>query len=329
MIKKFIITVIASLFIFVGCSTKNNEATEEKKQNKLSTSYKDNTITDKKIAFLGKSYSNSKYAFLGNLLFFPNPNNNDILSVSDIAEDATYIDTTSIIDNFNYNTNAIATDGNNIFFSSISTEKGLYKLDYQKKEITNLTPDSALEIVYYDNNLYYISSNDKYIYSYSIKDKEKKLLSSSKSSNLLINNHSIYYKNLSDNSKLYCLTTNNNNNFRIIDSSVDSFLIHNDEILFSNSNDNNYLYSLNPSTFESKKILDIGVSKLKQDDNKMYSINSEDPNFLYELILNNETNKFEAKEIFPHFTNDYYTSEKGLFIEAAHSLDNINILKYN
>lgn len=30
MIKKFILPVIASLFIFVGCSIKNNEATEEK-----------------------------------------------------------------------------------------------------------------------------------------------------------------------------------------------------------------------------------------------------------------------------------------------------------
>lgn len=329
MIKKFILPVIASLFIFVGCSIKNNEATEEKKQSKLSTSYKDNTITNKKIAFLGESYSNSKYIFLGNLLFFPNPNNNDILSISKITEDATYIDTSSIIDSFNYNTNAIATDGNNIFFSSSSTKKGLYKLDYQKKEITNLIQDSALEIVYYDNKLYYINSKDKYIYSYSIKDKEIKLLSSSKASNLLINNNSIYYKNLSDNSKLYCLTINNKDNFKLIDSSVDSFVIHNDEILFSNSKDNNYLYSLNSSTFESKKVLDIGVSNLKQDNNKIYCINSEDPNFLYELIPNNETNKFEAKKIFPNFANNYYTSEKGIFIETTHNLGTINILKYN
>ncbi len=101
--------------------------------------------------------------------------------------------------------------------------------------------------------MYYISSEDKYIYSYSIKDKEIKLLSSSKASNLLINNNSIYYKNLSDNSKLYCLTINNKDNFKLMDSSVDSFVIHNDEMLFSNSKDNNYLYSLNSSTFESKK----------------------------------------------------------------------------
>ena len=73
----------------------------------------------------------------------------------------------------------------------------------------------------------------------------------------------------------------------------------------------------------------MGVSKLKQDNNKIYSINSEDPNFLYELIPSNETNKFEAKKICPNFANDYYTSEKGLFIEATHNLNNINILKYN
>ena len=56
---------------------------------------------------------------------------------------------------------------------------------------------------------------------------------------------------------------------------------------------------------------------------------SEYPNFLYELIPNNETNKFEAKKIFPNFANNYYTSEKGIFIETTHNLGNINILKYN
>ncbi len=329
MIKKFTLPIIASLFLLVSCTTENNEAIEEKKQTKLSTSYKENNINDKKIAFLGKSYSSNKYTFLGNLLFFPNPNNNERLSVSDISDDATSIQDNSIIDSFNYNVNSITSDGNNIYFSSISTDKGLYKLDYQKKEVTNITTDSALEMVYYENRIYYISSNDNNIYTYSIKDKGKKLLTNSKSSNIIIDNNSIFYKNLSDNSKLYCLTTDGNSNFKIMDYPVDSFVIHDNEILFSNPNDDNYLYSLNSSTFETKKVLDMKVSKLKQTDDNIYFINNEDPNSLYQLTQNDETNKFEATQIFPDFINDYYPSEKGLFIEAAHNLDNIHIIKYN
>lgn len=329
MIKKFILPIIASSLLLVSCTTKSNEAIEEKKQTNLTTSYKDNIITNKKIAFLGKSHSNNKYIFLGNLLFFPNPSNNERLSVAEVSKDSTNIPDDSIIDSFNYNVNSIVTDTNNIYFSSSSIDKGIFKLDYQTKEITNIINDSALEMVYYEGKLYYISSIDNNIYIYSIKEKERKLLSSSKASNLIINNNSIFYKNLNDRAKLYCLTIDGSSNFKIIDFPIDSFVIYNDEILFSNSNDNNYLYSINPSTSESKKILDIKVSKLKQNDNKIYFINNEDPNSLYELTTNNETNKFEAIKIFSYFINDYYTSENLLFIEAAHSLDNIKILSSN
>ncbi len=329
MIKKFILPVIASSLLLVSCATKSNEAIEEKKQSTLSTSYKENVTTDKKIAFLGKSYSNNKYIFLGNLLFFPNPSNNERLSVAEIPQDSTNIHDDSIIDSFNYNVNSIVTDGNSIYFSSSSIDKGIYKLDYQSKEITNIIKDSAIEMVYYEDKLYYISSIDNNIYTYSIKEKERKLLSTSKTNNLIINNNSIIYKNLSDQAKLYCLTTDGSNNFKITDFPIDSFVIHNDDILFSNSNDNNYLYSVNPSTFETKKILDIQVSKLKQNDNNIYFINNEDPNTLYQLGQNNETNKFEATKVFPYFINDYYTSNNLLFIEAAHSLDNIKILSTN
>lgn len=329
MIKKFILPIIASSLLLVSCTAKSNEAIEEKKQTNLTTSYKDKIITNKKIAFLGKSHFNNKYIFLGNLLFFPNPSNNERLSVAEVSEGSTNIPDDSIIDSFNYNINSIVTDGNNIYFSSSSIDKGIFKLDYQTKEITNIINDSAIEMVYYESKLYYISSIDNNIYTYSIKEKERKLLSSSKASNLIINNNSIFYKNLSDKAKLYCLTIDGSSNFKIIDFPIDSFVIYNDEILFSNSNDNNYLYSINPSTSESKKILDIKVSKLKQNDNKIYFINNEDPNYLYELTTNNETNKFEAIKIFSYFINDYYTSENLLFIEAAHSLDNIKILSNN
>jgi len=329
MIKKSILPIIASSLLLVSCTPKSNEVIEEKKQSSFSTSYKENITTDKKLAFLGKSYSNNKYVFLGNLLFFPDPSNNERLSVAQITENSTSITSDLIIDSFNYNVNSIVTDGNNIYFSSSSIDKGIYKLDYLTKEITNIINDNAIEMLYYEDKIYYISSIDNNMYTYSIREKEKRLLSNYKTSNLVINNNSILYKNLSDQAKLYSLTSDGSSNFKIVDYPIDSFVIYNDEILFSNSNDNNYLYSVNPSNFEIQKVLNIKVSNLKQNDSNVYFINNEDPNSLYQLVRNNENNKFEAIKVFPDFINEYYTSNNLLFIEAANSLDNTKILSTN
>lgn len=332
MTKKLILPIIASLFVFVGCSNNknNNEAIEENNKTTLTTSYRETTDNNEKIILSGKTSSNTKFTLLGNLLFFPDPNNNEKLSVSDISEGIDNIANNSIIDIFNYSVNSLATDGNYIYFSSISDERGLYRLDYQKKEINKINDDANLEMVYQENKLYYISSKDNKLYSYDIKNKEKKLLSDSSASNIILNNTSIFYKNLNDESKLYCLTTDGSANFKLTNSPVDSFVIYdNKNILFSNSSDNNYIYSLDQSTFETKRILGTSVSNLKQYEDNIYFINNEDPNSLYTLIPSNENNKFEYSNVFPYFVNEYYMTDKYVFIEAASSLDNIKIINYN
>ena len=166
-------------------------------------------------------------------------------------------------------------------------------------------------------------------YSYSIKNKEKKLLSNSTASNLIINNNSIFYKNLSDSSKLYILNIDSGNNSKLIDLSIDSFVLHNNGILFSNSNDNNNIYSLNLSTLESKKILNTVSSNLKQYDDNIYFINSSSGNSLYKLISNGEDSSFQSTEIFPEFVNNYYLNEQALFIESASDLYNTKIIKFD
>ncbi|MBE6054312.1 MAG: DUF5050 domain-containing protein [Clostridium sartagoforme] len=329
MTKKIILLSIASLFIFAGCTKDNNEAIEEKDKFTLSTSYKESTTNNKNINFLGNTYSNTKYVFLGDLLFFPDSKSNEKLSIAKLSEDIDIVDDKSIIDSFDYNVNTLTTDGTYIYFSSISNDNGIYKLDYQKKEITKIHDSSASEIVYNGDKLYYINSKDNKIYSYSIKDKEVKLLSSSTAGNFIINNNFILYRNLSDNSKLYSLSTDGSINFKITDFSIDSFVIYNNDILFSNSNDNNYIYSINTSTFEIKKVLNISASKLKQYENNIYFINNEDPNSIYLLTSNNESNNFEYIKVFSSFVNDYYINEKRLFIESASDLDKVKIINLN
>ena len=82
MIKKLISLLIISLFIFVSCTKANDESIEENNKVAVSTSSKETNSTNQTINLLGKSYYNTKYITLGDLLFFPDPKNNQRLSVS-------------------------------------------------------------------------------------------------------------------------------------------------------------------------------------------------------------------------------------------------------
>ncbi|WP_084766837.1 DUF5050 domain-containing protein [Clostridium nigeriense] len=329
MIRKMFLLIIISSFLLVGCSNDTNTEIKEENETKITTSYKQTVDTSKKIIFSGKTLSNSKYVSLGNLVFFPDINNNNKLSAANTSNTSDTIGKNSIIDIFDFNVTSLSTDGNYIYFSSIAPEKGLYKLDYEKKEITKINNYSPAELIYENEKLYYINSNDNKFYYYNIKNKQTYLLSNSTSNSFIFNNNSIFYINYNDGSKLYCLKTDGSANFKITDTAVESFVIYDNEILFSNPNDNNYIYSLDISNLQTKKVLDLSSSNLKQNENNIYFINNEDPNSLYKLLPNKETSDYEYNKVFSDYVNEYYPTAKGIFIEAANNLDSIKFISEN
>ncbi|MBS5951128.1 MAG: DUF5050 domain-containing protein [Clostridium sp.] len=327
MFKKIIPIIIASSFLLVGCSKADDQTSSDENKTNLTTSYKKETDTSKRIILSGKTSDYTKYSFLGNLLFFPDPNNDNKLSVAEIKEDTTTINESLIKEGFNYSVDSLVSDGNYIYFSSISVDKGVYKLDYQKKEITKLIDNYTLNLVYQNDFLYYIDSLSKGIYSFNLKTTEKKLLSSKQASEFILNNNSIFYKNIEDSNKLYCLKTDASANFKLTDYPVDSFVIYNNFILFSNTAEKNYVYSIDASNLEVKKVLSLSTSKLKQYENTIYFINNDDPNSIYKISEEGDSDELKYEEVFSSFTNDYFPYEDGLFIEAASNINEVTLLK--
>lgn len=330
MIKRVFYFLIISTLLFTGCTSDNKEIKTNENSTSLSTSFKGDINTDKNIILSGKTLSYSKYAYIGNLLFFPDANSNNKLSVAQFSENNESITKDMIIDSFDYSVDSLASDNNTLYFSSTSKDHGLYKLDYEKKDIVKINNDSPKGIVYQNGKLYYIDLNTNNIYSYDIKSKSKTMLSNNKAGNFILNSNNIFYKNLDDNSKLYCLVLDNNNNknnnLKLTDVPVDSFVTYNNEILFVNASDNNSLYSLNLSNKEIKKVLNINASNLKQLENKIYFIHNDDPNSIYTITPSTQNGKFEYNKLFSDFTNEYFPTEKGIFIETASNLQEIKIL---
>lgn len=329
MLRKFFSFLIISTFFLTGCSNQIPESDSSAKNHSLSTSYKENITTNNKIILSGKTLTNYKYIYLGNLLFFPDPNNNNKLSVSELAKSNTVISQESIIDIFDYSIDYLISNNDIIYFSSISKDRGLFKLDYQKNTITKLNNDSPKGLIYANEKLYYIDSNTQNIYSYDVKSNSKSLLSTSKVGNFIINNNSIFYRNLDDNSKLYCLKIDGSSNIKLTDDSVDSFVTYNNEILFVNSSDNNTLHSFNILNSESKKILNVDASKLKQSDERIYFINNASANTICQLTKNKENNDYTFTEIFSDSTNEYFPTDKGIFIETSANINEVKFISIN
>lgn len=327
MTKKILAIILSSTFLLVGCSKAEDATSLDKNKTTLTTSYKKDTDISKRIVLSGKTADYSRYSFLGNLLFFPDPSNNNKLSVAEVKEDTNIINDSLVTDSFDYSVDSIVTDGTYIYFSSTSVDKGVYKLDYQKKEITKIINDSTLNLVYQNNYLYYIDSLTKGIYSFNIKTNEKKLLSSKSASSFILNNNAIFYNNSDDNHKLYCLKIDTSANFKLTDYPVDSFAIYNNLILFSNASDKNYIYSIDASNLEVKKASSVNASKMKQYENTIYFINNEDPNSIYKLSSDETKNTLKYEKIFSSFTNDYFPYEDGIFIESPSNIDEVIILK--
>lgn len=327
MIKKIIAIIMASSFLLVGCSKTDDQTSLDENKTTLTTSYKKEIDTSKRIVLSGKTSDYTKYSFLGNLLFFPDPNNDNKLSVAEIKEGTTTINESLIKENFDYSVDSLVSDGNYIYFSSISGDKGVYKLDYQKKEITKVINNSTLNLVYQNDFLYYIDSLSKGIYSFNLKTTEKKLLSSKQVSEFILNNNSIFYKNIEDSNKLYCLKIDTSANFKLTDYPVDSFVTYNNFILFSNTAEKNYIYSIDASNLEVRKVLSLSTSKLKQYENTIYFINNDDPNSIYKISEEGDINELKYEEVSSSFTNDYFPYEDGLFIETASSINEVTLLK--
>lgn len=327
MLKKLISTLFLSTLLLVGCSTQSNETPKENVEVSNDVIVSDNNEPSKNITLSGKTLYYNKYLYIENLLFFPDPLNNNNISIAKISSDDTLVSSSSIIDFYSYTLVSIDKNDTTIYFSSNSQDSGLFKLDYVNSEITKLYDSTPLEMFYIEDKIVYINSKDKFIYYYDLKKNENVLLSDNKSSNLVYNNKYIFYKNLDDNSKIYSVKIDGTSKYKITDVSVDSLAIYNNNIFYFDSSNSNILSSIDPSTEKVSKYLNIKGQNLKEYDGTLYYISIEEPNTLYSLSKGADSESFEGNLIYPDFVNDYFPSINGIHIEKASNLDEITILK--
>jgi len=335
MFKKAFLLLLASSLLLVACSkdpeeTKNNSSSitnNQETNNIISSNINNKKETNKNISLSNETLTPNKFLYLGNLLFFSNPKNDNKLTVAEIPYDNTYINDIYIINSFDYSINYITSINNIIYFSSASQkDRGIYSFNYEKDTISKLNDDVAINLVSNDKYLYYINSSDKLIYSYDIKLKNKKLLSNNKAGKFIFNNNFIFYQNLDDNSKLYALKADGTSNIKLTDVSVDSFITYSNGLLFFDSSNDNILCFLNLSQNKITQYSYIKGENLKQYNNKIYYINSNSGNSLNSLSMNNNEEKFETSLVLSDFINDYFITKQKIFIDKAANLNGIQVL---
>lgn len=327
MFKKLIPILLLSISLS-ACSKVTDEIPKESTEISTDVTISDNINLNKTITLSGKTLSYNKYLSIENLLFFPDPLNNNNLSLAKISSSDTSVANNAIIEFYPYSLISILKNAtNNIYFSSNSEDSGLFELDYVNYKITKLHDSIPLEMIYIENKIIYINSEDRFIYCYDLDKKENSLLSSNKSSNLLYNNSYILYKNLDDNSKIYSINLDGTNNNPITDVSVDSLAVLNNILFYFDSENNNILCSIDPSTKKVTKYMNIMGHNLKEYDEVLYYISTENPNSLYSLLQSSDSESFENKLIYSDFVNDYFINDNGIYIEKASNIDGITIIK--
>ena len=170
-------------------------------------------------------------------------------------------------------------------------------------------------------------SNKRKLYVYDIENKKDSMITSDNVGRYVINNNFILYQNLSDGSKLYKISADGKDKEKITDYSVDSVAIFGSQIFVSNSDDNNNLYKIDPSSLESNRFAILNIKDLKVFNNQVYGINNS--NNLCRLNISIESNEIKTELLTSDSINEYYPTEKGIFVQKGLNVNNAYLININ
>lgn len=326
--NKFLLILIVLSTFLISCSN-NKTATNEENFIGINKPQTTDTTTPKPtLTISDKTTHYSPYQSLGNLVFFPDKENNNILSSIYKQDKSGYIEQSNIKDIFNYSIESITIIDEIIYFSNCSDSNALYSLDYQSNKISKVNSNYVFNLTSNLNSLYYINKNDKNkLYSYNTATNSSSTLSADSVGSFVINGDYILYQNLSDKSKLYSIKLDGSNRTKLTDNSVNSFTTYKNEILYVNSDDNNSLYRLNPTTFNITRLNLVHGENLKSYDNKLFIIDNDKSNSLSSLVVDFDKNTASTSNITSGTTNNFYPSTDGIYLEKSPDVNKTYILK--
>lgn len=326
--KIFLSILLVSSFILTGCTTNNIATTDDESVaiNRETNSY---TIPPTNTLVINAtSTSTSPYLLLGNIIFFPDKENNNRLSTIDDLESNDFIHQSSIKDIFEYPVESLAAINDTIYFPNGSDGNTLYSLNYQLNEVQKLNNNYAFNLTTNLNNLYYINkSNNNKLYFYNTVDFTSGIITNDSFGKFIISGEYIIYQNLSDRSTLYSVKLDGSNRLKLTDVSVDSFITYSSDIFYINSDDNNTLYRLNPTTLKSNRLNLVHGENLKTYDNQLFIIDYDNSNSLSSLVIDLENNTTTTSKLINYSINNYFPTSKGIFLEKSPDINKTYILK--
>ena len=333
--KKFMLTLLLSSFLLIGCTSRNitnNTIDDTNKDNKSIAVNKETTSNaippTQTLVLTDNTTSYSPYLTLGNLIFFPDKENNNRLSTIEEPKSSDFIQQSDIKDIFEYPVESIATINDIIYFSNGSDGNKLYSLDYQRNQVNKINNNYISNLTANLNTLYYINrDNNNKLYFYTIEDSNSGVITNDSFGKFLINGDYIIYQNLSDRSKLYSVKLDGSNKIKLTDVSVDSFVTYNNQIIYINSDDNNTLYIFNPSTSKSTRLNLIHGENLKIHDNKLFIVDKDKSNSFSSLTIDLEGNTATTSVLYDNYINNYFPTSKGIFLDKSPDINKTYILK--
>lgn len=332
--KKILYLLLTLTMIsFVGCastskSTASSTSTALDSSSQTTGDTSTNTTTEQTPIALGDTSSYfCPFVFNGNNLIFPNPNENNRISIIPDPLPENILESKSVKDFADYSADNITLIDDIIYFSDGSNNNALSSFKITDKTYSKLAVHSVNNLISVNTDLFYMNKDDNNkIYKFDTLTSNSMLVCADQVGSFIVNGDFIIYQNLSDDSKLYAIQTNGTNKQKLTDYTANSFVVFEGQLLFFNSSDNNNLYSIDPSApaiSNCKRINIMNGFKLKIINKSLYFINGDDSNNLYSLSVDLKNSTATYKPEISQGINDYYLTNKGIFYSPSINVNNI------
>ncbi|MBU3134547.1 DUF5050 domain-containing protein [Clostridium gasigenes] len=326
--KKLLLTLLLSSFLLIGCNSNKSSTNTDTLIGVTNDKTSNSSSPTPTLVITDTAISCSPYLSLGNLIFFPDKENNNRLSTMEEPKASGYINQSNIKDIFEYPIESIAAINDIVYFSNGSDGNTLYSLNYQNNEAKKINNNYALNLTATLDTLYYINKNDNNkLYFYNAKDSTSGIITNDSFGKFIINGDYILYQNLSDKANLYSIKLDGSNKMKLTDVSVDSFIPYESEVLYINSEDNNTLYRTNPSTRKTNRLTLVHGENLKISDKKAFIIDNDSSNRLSSLTIDFGKNTASTSKLTDDAINNYFPTQKGIFLEKSPDVNKSFILK--
>ena len=333
--NKKILYLLASLTIisFIGCTNKTVSSTDSSSINYSDTSLQtssESVTSPIPFTLTADSSYFCPFVFSGTNLIFPNPDENNRISMIPDPLPKDILESKNVTDFADYSADNITIIDNNIYFSDGSNNNALSSFDFTSKTYAKLSTHSIHNLIAVNTDLYYMNKNDENkIYKYDTINSSSMLICPDNVGSFIVNGDFIIYQNLSDNSKLYSIKTDGTGRQKLTDYTANSFVVFEGQLLFFNSDDNNNLYLIDPSTLNCKRLYIMNGFQLKTINKSLYFINGDDSNNLYSLSVDLENSTATTKPEISEGINEYYLNSAGIFYSPSINVNNIYFKKFS